>query len=309
MASSQPIGSAPARAGTQTSLASAITPPCRVCHSSLTSPLFVHRGVELIKCAACTVVFSLDEPDLPRIVQHYSTEYFSGNVEYADYLAEEPSHRTQACRYLNAIRTIGITGTRLFDIGCATGFFLDEARKAGWEVAGCDVSEAAVGYARDTLRLPVGRGDFLQVSGTESVFDVVTAFNVFEHLPKPRAVADHLARIVRPGGHLVFETWDHQSWAARLLGRRWHQWDPPFVPYYYTRQALETLFPPDRWQLVHYRPFAKRISVGRALTAVRARYLPGFLGAPFHALASGPVGRVQISYGLDDLVLVAFKRL
>jgi SAM-dependent methyltransferase len=283
---------------------------CRVCLSRATSLHFVHEGSALIKCSGCGVVFSLDEPDLDRIERHYSTDYFVGGaVEYADYLADEPAHRSQARHYLEAMRRLGIGGSSLFDIGCAAGYFLDEACKAGWSVRGCDVSESAVAHCREVLGLEVARGDFLQASDGLSGLDAVTAFNVFEHLPRPRVVAERLAGMVRPGGHVVMETWDHQSWIARLLGSRWHQWDPPFVPYYYTRSALEALFPSGEWRLVHYGPFGKRISLGRALTAVRGRYLPGSLGGVVGRLAASKVGGLHLTYGLDDLVLVAFKRL
>lgn len=311
MASSQPAVPAGPEVGKPATAESGVSiPPCRVCQRHRTSLYFTHRGFRLIKCEDCSTVFSLDEPDLRRIEQHFSSEYFlGGQVEYADYVSEESAHRAQARRYLDVMHALGVHGSSLFDIGCAAGFFLDEARGAGWTVAGCDVSEAAVAYARGTLGLEVVRGDFLEATSQGSVYDVVTAFNVFEHLPRPRVVAARLSSIVRHGGHVILETWDHQSWAARALGRRWHQWDPPFVPYYYTRRSLETLFQPGEWRMVHYGRFAKRISLGRALTVVRTRYLPAAVGGMVRRFSTSKVGSVHLSYGLDDLVLVAFERL
>src|SRR6185436_3792462 len=97
-------------------------------------------------------------------------------------------------------------------------------------------------------------------------FDVVTMFNVLEHLPDPRKVESKLFDVVSPGGYLVIETWDPQSWFARLLGSRWPTYAPPTVLYCFTRRALARLFARGRWSLVSYRPSTKWISAGHGLS-------------------------------------------
>lgn len=290
-------------------VAQSAAPACRVCGSHRTSLHLSHPGSSLIRCGECTVVFSVDEPDAEQIKEHYSAAYFSGGeVEYADYLGDEVAHRAQARRYLAKLQALGLRPSTLFDVGCAAGFFLDEARKSGWTVAGCDVSAAALDHARRNLGLDVTEGDFLDATAHRGTYDVVTAFNVFEHLPNPAGVVERLGEMVRPGGHLLIETWNHESLIARALGRRWHQWRPPFVPYYYTRKALGTLFSPSAWELLEYRRSTKQILFARGLGVLRAGRLPRGLDDVLRALEAGPLGRLRLTYGLGDLVLAVLRR-
>ena len=254
-------------------------------------------------------MFSPSEPADQEIQQHYSKDYFEGGaVEYDDYIGAESTHRAQAQHYLAAIRRFGRIPCSILDVGCAAGFFLDEARKRGCTVVGCDVSAYAISYARTALELEVMQGDFreLELSGKE--FDVVTAFNSFEHLPQPRVVADLLKRLVRPGGLLMIETWDYRSLAARALGSHWHQWHPPFVPYYYTYPTLLELFPLGDWEPVSHAGGAKLISAGRALGILAGNRAPTALRSLLSRLAAGPLSRVHLSYRLGDLKLVVFRR-
>jgi SAM-dependent methyltransferase len=284
-------------------------PPCPVCEHEAVSVYGPSGKYRLLQCARCEVVYSPVEPAAPEMEQYYSEEYFQGGaVEYADYIGAEPTHRAQARRYLSTIRRYGRLPCAILDVGCAAGFFLDEARQGGCTVVGCDVSAFAADYARTALKLDVLQGDFRKVTLPQRNFDVVTAFNSFEHLPQPRAVADSLAQLVRPGGLLLIETWDYRSLIARALGPRWHQWHPPFVPYYYTYRTLMGLFPAQEWEMLSYARSAKLISLGRALGIVAAGRTPKRLQAPFNRFTGSRLARMHLSYGLGDLMLAVLQR-
>ncbi|HEX5386497.1 MAG TPA: class I SAM-dependent methyltransferase [Gemmatimonadales bacterium] len=262
---------------------------CPVCGGAALARYPAAGRHALLRCASCDLVFSPTEPAPHEIERHYSAPYFTGGgVEYADYVADAATHREQARRYLDTIAEFTPLPCSVLDIGCAAGFFLDEARHRGCRTFGCDVSEYAAAYAAQTLGLEVERAAFLDATLLPDQVDVATAFNVFEHLTEPRAVVRRLEGVVRPGGCVILETWDYRSLVARLLRSRWHQWDPPFVPYYYTRRALAALFPPPAWHMLRYAPTSKRVPLARLWSA-----LPN---------------RLSITYALGDLVLAVFRR-
>jgi SAM-dependent methyltransferase len=282
---------------------------CPVCLSQAVHPALEKDGAPVLRCEDCHLRFCASEPDRAALDRLYGESYFTGGGDgYEHYLQDEATHRRQARRYLRRIERLRVRPGRLLDVGCAAGFFLDEARRAGWQVTGVDVSPYAVRHARDVLGLDVRRGDFLTVELPATGFDLVTAFNVFEHLPDPRATAERLARLVRPEGFLLIETWNADSLAARLLGTRWHQYSPRYVPYYYTRQSLETLFRRAVWRTVAFGRWAKWISVERAC-AVLAHTLPSRgLARMVRALGDGRLGGLELPYALGDLVLLAMQR-
>jgi SAM-dependent methyltransferase len=240
--------------------------------------------------------------------RYYDAGYFTDpHREYGDYLGEEAVHRRQARYYLGVLRSMGITGGRLLDVGCATGFFLDEAHQAGFEVVGCDLSAFAVAHASQVLGLDVVQGDFLEVDLLPHSFDIITLFNVLEHLPDQRAVARKLAELLRPGGVLVVETWDYRALVARALGGHWHDWAPPFVLYYYTKRTLAVLFGSPRWAMVGYRHGTKWISVRRALE-VLGRAPLGVIAGAAERLSRTRAARVLAPYHMGDLVLAVLRR-
>jgi 2-polyprenyl-3-methyl-5-hydroxy-6-metoxy-1,4-benzoquinol methylase len=92
---------------------------------------------------------------------------------------------------------------RLLDVGAGFGFFLKEMGKRGWEVVGVEISQNAIDYAKDVLRLTVHLGPLETVKFPESHFDVVSGFYIIEHLPDPMAFLKECYRILKPGGVLL----------------------------------------------------------------------------------------------------------
>jgi SAM-dependent methyltransferase len=260
-------------------------------------------------------VFSARPPGADKLAALYSAQYFTeGGAGYPDYIADERTHRRQARTYLKKIERLGRARGNLLDVGCAAGFFLDEARHRGWTVHGCELSGYARAHATDALGLDVAPMGFLDPSFAPAPqsFDVITLFNVLEHIPNPTAVAEKLFMLLRPGGHLFLETWDPRSWLARLLGPRWPTYAPPTVLYSFSRRTLGQLFTADRWERLSYRPAMKWISLdhGLSLLEFEAEHLPlsRFLVPGLGAVRRSFLGRLDVPYCLGDLALAVFRR-
>jgi SAM-dependent methyltransferase len=215
---------------------------------------------------------------------------------------------------LNKIEKLGVKRGRLLDVGCAAGFFLDEARRRGWDAHGCELSAYAHAHATEALRLDVKRSGFLDPAFTPSAesFDVITMFNVLEHIPDPAAVADRLFALLRPGGFLFLETWDPRSLFARVLGSRWPTYAPPTVLYCFTQRTLGQLFDDLRWSPIAYRPAIKWISLdhGLSLLEYEAAHSPfaRVVGPLLAAVRRSFLGSVDVPYCLGDLAVAVFQR-
>jgi SAM-dependent methyltransferase len=284
---------------------------CPVCRAPSPALAFVKNGYPLHRCTTCEVVISARPPRKEKLAALYSSEYFTeGGAGYPDYLADERTHRRQARVYLRKLRGLGIAPGSVLDVGCAAGFFLDEARKQGWAVKGCELSEYAQQHAQHALGLDVEQSSFLDPSFSPEPgsFDVVTMFNVLEHLPDPAKVESKVFDALSPGGYLMIETWDPQSWFARLLGSRWPTYAPPTVLYCFTRRALSRLFARGRWSLVSYRPSTKWISAGHGLSLLEYEASRTRLAGVLRALRRSWIGRVDVPYCLGDLALAVFRR-
>jgi 2-polyprenyl-3-methyl-5-hydroxy-6-metoxy-1,4-benzoquinol methylase len=105
-------------------------------------------------------------------------------------------------------------GSRILDVGCGNGEFLHTARVAGFQAEGIDVSAAAVEVCR-RRGLNAWQGDFL-CTGRAASYDLVTMWDVIEHLPEPRAFVRRSFELLRPGGWLLIKTPRNGQLAIRL---------------------------------------------------------------------------------------------
>jgi 2-polyprenyl-3-methyl-5-hydroxy-6-metoxy-1,4-benzoquinol methylase len=288
---------------------------CPVCGVASPPLAFVKNGYPMHRCVSCELVYSSRPPAGDKLEALYSAEYFTdGGAGYPDYIADERTHRHQARTYLKRIAKLGATPGSLLDIGCAAGFFLDEARRVGWQVRGCELSAYAHAHASKKLGLDVVRAGFLDpaFAPPPQSFDVITLFNVLEHIPNPTAVVDKMFSLLRPGGHLVVETWDPHSLLARALGSRWPTYAPPTVLYCFTKRTLAHLFDSTKWTRISYRPSMKWISLDHGLSLLEYEVehtpLARVTRSVFGAVRRSFVGGLDVPYCLGDLALAVFRR-
>ena len=104
-------------------------------------------AVRVIRCHKCGLSFQSPRPVPENIINNYEA------MVDDKYLEEEQGRRASArniLKYLN--REVKGKGA-ILDIGCATGFLLDEAKKDGWNVHGVETSHWAAQYAKDNFDL------------------------------------------------------------------------------------------------------------------------------------------------------------
>src|SRR5262249_34985764 len=134
------------------------------------------------------------ELNLPSI---YSDDYFHG-AEYEDYVGHRAVHERNFERRWTLMKPHLPESPRLFEIGCAHGFFVDFARRqGGQEVFGIDISREAVAFARSRF------GPFFDVS-SETIrppfsFNCLVGWDVWEHLEQPFDWFSQLVRDLEPG--------------------------------------------------------------------------------------------------------------
>jgi len=112
-------------------------------------------------------------------------------------------------------------GTNLLDIGCGEGFFLYNASRAGYVAKGIELSQDAAAYAKREFSLAIEARAFEERQFPENCFDIVTLWQVLEHLPYPLAILKEAHRILKPGGLLIVSTPDIEGIPARIFRRKW----------------------------------------------------------------------------------------
>ena len=215
---------------------------CVVCGASAPTLQFRKDGYDLVRCAACGCLYVGQDPAGIDFDALYGQAYYSGGSDavFADYVGQEAARRAQARRKLAVMRHLPprvARSGRLLDVGCAAGFFLAEAR-AHYQVQGVELSAWSSAYARDHLGLPVITGTLAQAALASDRFDVVTLWDVIEHVGDPVPLLLEAARVLKPGGRLVLTTGDWGSAYAQRRGADWHLMTPPWHLTMFSRATL-----------------------------------------------------------------------
>jgi len=203
---------------------------CALCGSLHREARFEEAPYTVYACAACGLTYVSPRVRTERLIDDvYNAAYWRSGAArtrgYGDYLGDEELSLATFRKRLAAIEGHTRGPGRALDIGCAAGYFLDVLRESGWEVRGVEPSAPMAAAARERLgEAYVQAVPFEQSDHAPGSFDLITMWDVLEHLPDPVAALRKAARLLAPGGRLVIETQDVSSRAAKLLGRRWHHY-------------------------------------------------------------------------------------
>ncbi len=182
------------------------------------------------RCRECGLFYLSPRPDRSEIAHYYPEDYWPHNVvAIADRftaLARLNWRRAMDKRLQTVLPYAGERG-RVLDIGCATGGFLESMRRLGWQSFGVEPNQKAVTYARERFGLEVFCGELEQASYPTGFFDLVTLWDVLEHLHDPLSTLQEVARVIKPGGTLAINIPNPDGIEARLFGPYWTGWDVP----------------------------------------------------------------------------------
>jgi SAM-dependent methyltransferase len=220
---------------------SAIEVACEIC-AKTARPVFEARGYPMYRCDECRYAFTSPPPTTSTLAGIYDDDYFQGGGDgagYPDYVAEGDLLREHGRRYGALLRRYGPAG-RILDVGAAAGFILKGYADAGWTGTGVELNDSMASYGRNILGLDVRTGSLEALDVTET-FDAISFLQVAAHFSDPRAALERAARLTRPNGLWIFETWNCESLTARALGRNWHAYAPPSAVRAFSPRALDVL--------------------------------------------------------------------
>jgi SAM-dependent methyltransferase len=243
---------------------------------------------DLSRCRHCAFVFANPGPDPELLAQLYS------EVKDPDYEVEATGRRRNFRRILRRLEKWAAEKGRLFDVGAATGLFLDEAQKSGWQVSGIEPSRWAREQARIKYGLSLHPGSLETFNPNQLVYDVVTLIDILEHTPNPRLIMEKVNGLLKTKGVLVIVTPDLNSLAARLAGRGWWHFRPGHLGYF-NRRSLQHLLDLTGFVVLSWRRYSWSFSLDYLLR--RRPFLSPFLKLP--GLASF-WSRIPIKLALGD---------
>ena len=212
---------------------------CTICGCEESSEIPISDEHSVRQCTTCGTVFAPAYAD-PEDV--YVDDYLLGqgrqttpfgihfdllDPRFQAYLRRVGHDRMRAIERAAGINPratpAGESGSTLLDVGCGTGEVLAAAKERGWETVGVEPIAKEAAFAREERGLDVIAATLEDSGLPEGSYDVVSAFHVLEHIPRPTDFLRSIARWARPGGHIAIEVPNFGS-RARLRCRQFNGW-------------------------------------------------------------------------------------
>ena len=174
---------------------------CVVCGSPERGVAFREHDVDILACRRCGHVYSSWEAD-----PNYDGYFGDARIESADQHYWDQAHRPMYAAF--ARRFLEGRSGRLLDVGCGLGYFVRHAAAVpGWQAYGREISQQAVGFAQTQLGLStVSCGRVEDTAYEPYSFDIITLWDVIEHIPDPHPLLGSVHGLLRPGGLLFMHT-------------------------------------------------------------------------------------------------------
>ena len=178
----------------------------------------------------------------------YPDDYFGNDEEKFRGAAGGIRRHWHESRASHLRNITGSDALRLYDIGCGDGLFLKAAIGQGFDVGGLEPMDKAREQDRKKLGCEIDKEPFK--SSPTVGFDVITAWQVIEHVDKPGELFDQIHMNLKPGGFFAVSTVNLESWQARLFGSNWLHLDPPRHLWVGRRKEVEKLLEKHGFKVV-----------------------------------------------------------
>ena len=298
--------------------ASALEPvDCGLCGCEERELRFQDGPFQVVECSACALVYVTPRLKDSSLIDHvYNETYWSSDAAkvhgYTDYRADAPLYKRTYEKRLSVLERHfpGLCNAageplRVLDVGCAAGYFLAVMQARGCVVTGLEPSATIREVASVELGAGCVHGELLAIDDTfePGSFDLITFWDVIEHIPDPRKALARARELLAPGGRLLVETQNVDSRAAKLLGKKWQHYKHAEHIYHFTPRTLERLFAEAGFEVLENTPRLGGKYVSLAFVTERAGRLHpafSFLLSPLR-LIGGTAVYINL---MDEMIVV-----
>lgn len=295
---------------------------CYLCGKNGPKKDFVKLGFEIDKCSDCGLRSLNFKGNYNKfLTTYYQKGFFTGGKRfraYADYEGDKPVHLLNLKGHLHGLIRIldnsKLNKLSLLDAGCAMGYFMELARDANFDVYGVDVSDYAVDIAKKNF------GDKVKLGQIENLnklfnhnqkpvkFNVVTMFDIIEHLQNPREVLKKINYSMSDNGLLVVQTGNASSRWARLMGRNWHFFAPPQHFFFFTEENLKNLLRQTGFEVIKIDRDGKWVSLRYLFHMMRYVSKDGLGDLLYRITHNNFLGRFPLLFAFGDNMIIYARK-
>ncbi len=214
---------------------------CKICDSQNTTGT-KWGSTNLIYCTDCDIHYLQDFPKDEKLENYYKNEYkIKNEAGYTEF--RRISRINEQYELINIISKFKLINN-ILDIGCDKGYFLDEARRMGLEVAGVELSDDAREYCK-----LVGLDVRPSINDFDTKFDAVIMNHSLEHFPHPNGIINEIYEKLNDNGLLIIRVPAFDSFWSRIMKDKWIWFQPKNHYFHFSTMSLEYLMQINKFNL------------------------------------------------------------
>jgi 2-polyprenyl-3-methyl-5-hydroxy-6-metoxy-1,4-benzoquinol methylase len=227
---------------------------CSLCRHDETKPLLVKQGFSIVKCSHCDFVYVNPRVENEQLGNIYKHHYFKNkDYGYIGYRQEKRLRIKNFERWLkDAAQFIPDNNNKplnALDIGCAAGYCLDAMKAKGWMAEGIELDEEMVIDLNKAGHIV--SQCLLENFEREEKFQIITLFDVIEHIPNIDIAFKKLNELIDVDGIVIMVTPNYNSLQRKLFKKRWFQYKPIEHIQYFTKQSLTVFAERNNLKMVY----------------------------------------------------------
>ena len=217
---------------------------------------------QVVKCMQCGLVYLN-----PRIHSNIILESYSNAIDpkfTSQNLLRIQTFRKFFDHWIKRTKITPSVNKRILDIGCAAGSFPKVAEEMGFSVVGVEPSKYLCELGQREYGLDLRQGTLHEQNFSEGEFNIVSLFDVIEHLDQPGYVLDEIKRILHSDGQLIINYPEYDSWPRKLMGIKW----PFFLSvhlFYFTPKSIRQILEKHGFLVVRLEPYYQTLELGYVL--------------------------------------------
>jgi len=240
---------------------------------------------QFVQCSACGVLVLDPLPSVEKLVQYYPSQYHSYNRPES--LITKILWHCVLRNKIALLKKLMPPGSRFLDVGCSDGYVIRELEKrGGWRGSGIEF-QADIAEKGRTAGTDIYTGVLEHAPFDDETFNLIIMDHLLEHVTSPEKTMQSAHRLLKPGGYIVGDIPNTDSWDANSAGRFWGGLHTPRHLFLMNKNNLKQLAQRTGFNLVETRAslhtghwagsvqnYCEKSSRGGNLTLGRAAYYP-----------------------------------
>ena len=212
---------------------------CDFCGSNDFKPTqtvnFLGLNFQFVRCSSCQLVYQ--NPLLSRESRNHlyeTREYWDNKgsdmktekmLNYYSYIEEAENRRKTDKFRVDWVTSRLPSNSRILDLGCGDGLYVDMLKKSGFQAYGMDISSAMIAIAKNKYNIEIIQGDAEKEWAFEEPFDAIVCYTISNFI-NPSLVFKQIQTNLRQGGYFFFNFADCENLLSRLMGKHFYVYRP-----------------------------------------------------------------------------------